>query len=205
MGLDPRIGQFYFRAGLGYGGPCLEKDLAALMAIGEQAKVPLTISQAAQNVNRSQRFWPLQQLQHLYGSGNPLKLMIWGLAYVANGCDLRQSPALETIQILLDAGYERPFFYDPYVSFAAFKAVIPLAEQNQWLDDEQALWHHLPEVDAVLILTGHTIFQSFDLERLDRLMAGRWVIDACGLWEKEEVGVYRFGYAAIGRPPAFPR
>ena len=104
MGLDSRIGPRFLGAGLGWGGSCFPKDTAALIAVGAEYGYELPITQAARVVNARQHLIPIEKLQKTLGVLRGRTIGIMGLAFKPNTDDVRESPALEIIRILVELG-----------------------------------------------------------------------------------------------------
>lgn len=114
VGLDPRIGAGMLVPGPGWGGSCLPKDTRALIHVATQLEVSLTMIESAVNSNsaRAERIAQtlIQELRH----SNQNNIAVWGLTFKAETNDLRESPALTVITLLLNAGI-RVTAFDPAV------------------------------------------------------------------------------------------
>jgi UDPglucose 6-dehydrogenase len=104
IGLDSRIGSRFLNAGLGWGGSCFGKDTAALIATASEYGLQMSIVEAARTVNRRQRD---RIVEKLLGELKILKgrtIGLLGLAFKPNTDDLREAPAIEIAQNLIDRG-----------------------------------------------------------------------------------------------------
>jgi UDPglucose 6-dehydrogenase len=112
ISLDPRISPEYLKAGLGYGGSCLPKDLMALTWLAEQNKVNLNLLKAVKNINDCQALRAIEiaeiSLENLSGK----TVSILGLAFKPDTDDMREAPAIKIIKELLDKGAKIKV-YDP--------------------------------------------------------------------------------------------
>ncbi|HZS53199.1 MAG TPA: UDP-glucose/GDP-mannose dehydrogenase family protein [Bryobacteraceae bacterium] len=115
IGLDSRIGGRFLNAGIGWGGSCFGKDTAALIATAGEYGLHLPIVEAARKVNCRQRDRVVEKLL------NELKILkgrtigLLGLAFKPNTDDLREAPAIEIAQKLIDRGV-RVKAHDPIAS-----------------------------------------------------------------------------------------
>jgi UDPglucose 6-dehydrogenase len=113
VGSDPRIGADFLNAGIGYGGSCLSKDVAALINFGEAIGCEMPMARAIQKVNIDQHDHFVQRISNYFDSRRA-KLAIWGLAFKAGTDDTRNLAALYCIDALLKRGFEIRA-YDPMV------------------------------------------------------------------------------------------
>jgi UDPglucose 6-dehydrogenase len=112
MGSDSRIGNAFLFAGVGYGGSCFPKDVQALIYMGNQAGVPMSIAQSVQQVNQAQQAQFADKIIHYFKDQPNVQLGVWGLAFKARTDDIRESPALFCIEKFLAAGIQ-VVAYDP--------------------------------------------------------------------------------------------
>jgi UDPglucose 6-dehydrogenase len=104
VGMDPRIGAGYLRPGLGYGGSCLPKDVAALISMGDAAHEPMELMRAVQDVNQIQRRRIVRTLAEGLEGISGRRIAVLGLAFKPGTNDLRDSPGLELARELVVAG-----------------------------------------------------------------------------------------------------
>lgn len=107
IGLDPRIGPHFLQAGIGYGGSCFPKDTRALHSLGDSLDLPLTLMRAVIGVNqRLPRVLVERVREALDGSLQGRAVAVWGLSFKPGSDDLRESPALAIVQLLIEQGAE---------------------------------------------------------------------------------------------------
>ena len=94
VGLDHRIGPHYFNAGVGWGGPCLGKDVGALLRVAAVNRYEMPLLNAAVTVNSRQRQHIVQRLEGTLGSFKGTTIGILGLAFKADTDEIADSPAL---------------------------------------------------------------------------------------------------------------
>ncbi|MDP3771355.1 MAG: UDP-glucose/GDP-mannose dehydrogenase family protein, partial [bacterium] len=95
MGMDSRIGSRFLHAGVGWGGSCFPKDVAAIRFAARSANVPLDIINAAAAVNQRQREHFVARVAQVLGDLRGKTIAVWGLAFKPRTDDVRESPALD--------------------------------------------------------------------------------------------------------------
>ena len=195
MGLDSRIGPKFLRAGLGYGGSCFPKDVAAFHQVAQQYGVDFQLLREIRKINETQKeiFFNkvLQALWTLRGK----RLAALGLAFKGDTDDIRESPAIDVIQRLLEAGAIITA-YDPAAIDRA-REVLPPSQKMQYATN---LYEAAKDVDAVLILTDWKEFGDIDLARLNREVKFPIVIDGRNLYKPQRMLEHGFTYVSVGRP-----
>jgi UDPglucose 6-dehydrogenase len=104
VGLDRRLGRSFLNAGLGFGGPCLPKDLKALIHFAGEIAAPVPLLKAVQEVNRAQPHNALGLLKKHLGDLKEKRVAVLGLAFKGGTSDIRGSRAIEVIGLLLAEG-----------------------------------------------------------------------------------------------------
>lgn len=104
MGYDPRIGNRFLHAGIGYGGSCFPKDTKALSWVASYNDVELKTIKAAIEVNEQQKLKLLKKARKYYADFSGLTVAVLGLTFKPGTDDLREAPSLVNIPILLDDG-----------------------------------------------------------------------------------------------------
>ncbi len=195
IGLDSRIGSKFLRAGLGYGGSCFPKDVAAFHQVAQQYGVDFQLLREIRKINETQKevFFNkvLQALWTLRGK----RLTALGLAFKGDTDDIRESPAIDVIKRLLEAGAVVTA-YDPAAMDRA-KVVLPQAANMKYAGD---LYEAANDADAVLILTDWKEFGKIDLARLNRSVKFPIVIDGRNLYKPQVMHEHGFTYVSVGRP-----
>jgi len=191
MGHDPRIGQAYLQAGIGFGGPCLEKDLSALTRIAEANDYEPELLRAVLEKNEAQVRQVVRKLKDalgylLYGK----VIAVLGLAFKPGTNDVRTSLALRIIDLLTGEGAVVRA-HDP----VAIPEARELRPNVEYYDDP---YEALQGVHALVILTGWQHFQELDFERIKGLMCAPYVIDGCNLLSKENLRDLGFNYVGVG-------
>lgn len=120
LGLDNRVGSRFLSAGLGWGGSCLPKDVAALRATAREYEYETTLLDAAATVNERQRRMVIHKLQRDLHSLKGRRVALLGLSFKPNTDDLRGAPSL-TIAVALNSLGAKVVGYDPVAGKAATK------------------------------------------------------------------------------------
>jgi len=194
MARDTRIGAKFLFPGAGMGGSCLPKDLRALASIGRAAGVPQEIVEATSRVNARQRTVLFEKIRaHFAGDLGGRVIAVWGLAFKPRTDDVRESPALEIIARLLDAG-ARVRAHDPQALRQARRV---LGDRVEYADTAYAA---VEGADALCVVTEWPEFRRPDFARIRAAMRTPALFDGRNLWEPETVRAMGFVYHGIGRP-----
>jgi UDPglucose 6-dehydrogenase len=199
IALDPRIGDHFFHPGIGFGGSCLPKDIAALRYIGEANGVATPVLSSVQEVNRAQRTSVVRRLQARLGSLEGRSIGVWGLTFKANTEDTRESPAMDVLGLLLNAGAEI-VAYDPAVSLQPDLVPERLRGSLRVTPIEA-----VAGADALVVLTDWPQFAQVDLAAVRESMVGRLIFDGRNILDREAVEAEGFAYMGVGRTPTLAR
>jgi UDPglucose 6-dehydrogenase len=195
LGADPRIGRAFLNAGLGFGGSCFPKDVAALDEMAGFHGHSFWLLKAATEVNLQQRRRFVVKVQEaLGGSLNGKRIAVLGLAFKPGTDDVRQAPSIDVIRQLVDFG-ARVTAYDP---IAGPKAE-PLIPQATICTDA---YDCVRGADAVLLVTEWPEFEVLDWSRIAGLVRRRLVVDGRNLLDERLLNDLGFTYLRVGRRPA---
>ncbi|MBI1908538.1 UDP-glucose/GDP-mannose dehydrogenase family protein [Candidatus Uhrbacteria bacterium] len=178
MGLDSRIGPAFLRAGLGYGGGCIPKDAAALIAAGRDVGYDFRILPAVEEVNALQRELLYAKLCEMLPERKGTRVAVWGLAFKPGTDDLRLAPALSLLAHLLDDGVDVVAF-DPAAAANAAKRFPSVT----FVDDPMAA---LAGADALAICTEWNMFSSSTLSDIRDALRGDIVLDGRGVFRTQK-------------------
>ncbi len=195
IGLDSRIGQKFLRAGLGYGGSCFPKDVAAFYLVAKQCGVDFQLLQEVRNINLNQKEIFFNKVVSALWTLRGKRVAALGLAYKGETDDVRESPAIDIIRKLLQAG-ARVTAYDPAATERA-KEVLPPDENLCYASN---LYEAAKDADAAVILTDWKEFARIDLERLKQALLFPIVIDGRNLYDPQHMLEHGFTYISVGRP-----
>ncbi|MCX7624316.1 MAG: UDP-glucose/GDP-mannose dehydrogenase family protein [Thermomicrobium sp.] len=191
MGYDPRIGPLFLEAGLGFGGSCFPKDVRALAYMAEEVGCHPQLLHAVLEINQDQRRRFVRKLQDLLGDLHGRPIALWGLAFKQDTDDVRESPALDVLRMLLHRG-AIVTAYDPA---AIANAAREVPEARYAPDPYSAV----AGADALLIATPWNEFKQADLQRVRALMRTPIILDGRNIYEPAEVRALGFVYVGVGR------
>ncbi|MBU5671960.1 UDP-glucose dehydrogenase family protein [Paenibacillus brevis] len=195
MGYDKRIGSSFLKAGIGYGGSCFPKDTSALIQIAGNVDYEFKLLRSVVEVNQDQRFNVIRKLETIFdGELNGTTIAVWGLSFKPNTDDVRESPALEIIQHLVDNGV-RVKTYDP-VAMESFQSLFG-KEGVIWCEDAMEA---AQDADALCLLTEWHEFAKVDLHELQKVLKQPILIDGRNVFNEEQVLGTGFIYYSVGRP-----
>ncbi|MWC27312.1 nucleotide sugar dehydrogenase [Paenibacillus sp. MMS18-CY102] len=199
MGLDQRIGGYFLRAGIGYGGSCFPKDTQALIQIAGDVAYDFKLLKSVVEVNQLQRRSVLDKLAASLGDLNGKTVGLWGLAFKPGTDDVRESPAADIMAALLEAGALLKV-YDP-IAMANFKRMFysdaGANEDIIWCEEQ---WEAVTGSDALCLLTEWDTFVQADLQRIESLLRGSVFIDGRNAFRLEQVAATGLRYFSVGRP-----
>ncbi len=193
MGLDPRIGHQFLKAGIGYGGSCFPKDVKALISSAESVSYKFHILEAVQLVNTNQRQLFINKiLNYFQGNIKDKKLAVWGLAFKGDTDDTRESPALDVVKKLLDQEAKISAF-DP--------AAMDQVKKYYKLNIEYAIdmYDTLDNSEALLVLTEWQLFRNPDWNKVATKLKNKVIFDAKNLLDKQVLQKTGFEYFGMGR------
>ncbi len=193
MGLDPRIGPKFLNPGPGFGGSCLPKDVKALINQGKQLSSSFKILEAVIEVNEKQKLRVITKLEAFLGDLKNKTIAILGLSFKPNTSDVRESPALTVIPVLLERG-AKVKAYDP-IAMEEFKRAVKNLPIEYSSSPEEAV----KDAHAMVILTEWNEFRFLDLAKIKKLMKTPVLIDMRNIYEPEVVKKLGFSYSGIGR------
>ena len=195
IGLDSRIGPKFLRAGIGYGGSCFPKDVAAFRHVAEQMNVDFCLLKEVERINDDQKRRFFQKVRSALWTFRGKKIGVLGLAFKGGTDDVRESPAIEVVQQLIREGCSVRAF-DPAAMERA-KEVIPEGSQLQYVGDAYAA---AQDADALLILNDWQDFAVLDLKKLHAALRYPIVIDGRNLYDPARMAAAGFTYLSVGRP-----
>ena len=193
IGTDERIGPSFLFPGPGYGGSCFPKDVKALVHSAQSRGLALGILEAVESANDRQKLRVYEKLDLAFaGDLTGKRIAIWGLAFKANTDDMRESPALTLIELLLAAGAE-VVAHDP----------VALTEARRRLDGRIRLadqaYDALQGADALAIMTDWNEYRHPDFDRIKATLKQPVIVDGRNLYSSEKMLGLGFRYFSIGR------
>ncbi|MDB2160791.1 MULTISPECIES: UDP-glucose dehydrogenase family protein [Clostridium] len=192
MSYDPRIGDKFLKAGIGYGGSCFPKDTKALHWLANDNGYELKTIKATIEVNQNQKYKLFRQAKKRFGSLKGLKIAVLGLTFKPGTDDLREAPSIPNIRRLIDEGAEI-VAYDP-VGEENFKKIFPTEIKYVKIPEET-----LNNADAAFIFTEWNEIKSLGLNTFVELMKSPIIYDGRNCFQVQEANKYNIEYYSIGR------
>ena len=199
IGMDRRIGRQFLNAGIGYGGSCFPKDVAAFIQISEQLGVPFTLLKEVQRINAGQKERFLKLIRDTLWVLREKKIAVWGLTFKPDTDDVRSSVAIELVDAMLREG-AHVTVYDP--------KGMDKARELKAVADAKFAASALEAVDgaeALVIATEWNEFANVDLAAVKQRMTTPIIFDGRNLLKPETMGELGFHYHSIGRDSVIPR
>jgi UDPglucose 6-dehydrogenase len=191
MGLDKRIGAYYLDAGIGFGGSCFPKDVAALAAVSERFNYHPGLLHAVMEINRDQRMVVIDLLRELLDELPGRVIGLLGLAFKPNTDDMREAPSVDIAKVLLAAGADVRA-YDP-AAMEVSKRLLPNIEYRK------DAYEVASGADALVLVTEWNEFRQLDLARLKPLMRRPVMVDGRNIYDPAVMRSLGFTYRGIGR------
>src|SRR3954471_4608268 len=157
IGMDKRIGRSFLNAGIGYGGSCFPKDIAAFITISDQLGVPFTLLKEVQRINAEQKNRFLKAIRDALWVLRDKKIAVWGLAFKPDTDDLRSSVAIDLVADMLKEKAQVTVF-DPKAQEKAreVEAIAGVTFANSALEAVEG-------AEALIIATEWPEFANVDL------------------------------------------
>ncbi len=192
IGLDARIGSRFLNAGIGWGGSCFPKDVAALRAISAEYGYEAIMLPAVAEVNERQHKRVIEKLQQELHTLRGKRVALLGLSFKPNTDDLREAPSLK-IASKLDGCGARVVGYDPVAGKAAGRAVPELVIVH---DPYEAI----EGAHAAVLITEWQELKEIDLKRAGSLMQEpRLLVDGRNVYDPRKVRDSGMLYRGFGR------
>lgn len=195
IGADKRIGRSFLSAGLGYGGSCFPKDIAAFIAISEQLGTPFNLLKEVQRINENQRERFVKKLRDTLWVLKEKRLAVWGLTFKPDTDDVRSSVAIELVNELTREG-AHVVAYDP--------KGVPKVRELKLCPGAVLVSSALDAVrdaEALIIATEWSEFENVDFSEVRRLMHTPLIFDGRNLLDPNTMRDFGFQYHGIGRGP----
>jgi len=195
MGLDPRIGSQFLRAGLGYGGSCFPKDIKALAKIGEDLGVDMSLLKEADRINVGRMRVFIDKIKRALWILKDKKIALLGLAFKPETDDIREAASIRIIRELLREGSTLRL-YDPQAMNNMKEIFGPDPDRLEYC---ASAYEAVRGVNALLLITEWEEFRTLDLKKVKGLMANPIIVDGRNIFKPEEVRGLGFEYYSVGR------
>lgn len=189
MGLDPRIGAMFLKAGIGYGGSCFPKDVDALLHTANANRKRLSIIEHAAKVNRTQPLHALDVWERVMPSAfKKATVAVLGLSFKPHTDDLREAPSLVVISELLSR-QAKVRVHDPI-------AVLPAHFRALGVQQSDMIEETLQGADAVILCTEWQEYREIDWRSVKPILNGHIVFDGRNALDGRSL--IRLGYEYFG-------
>ncbi len=192
MSFDPRIGDKFLSAGIGYGGSCFPKDTKALHWLANDNGYELKTIKATIEVNQNQKYKLFRAAKQRFGSLKGLKVAVLGLTFKPGTDDLREAPSIPNVRRLLNQGAQI-IAYDP-VGEDNFKEIYPTEITYVETPEET-----LKDADIAFIFTEWNEIKKMDLKRYIELMNTPIIFDGRNCYKISDVEKLKIEYHSVGR------
>ncbi len=194
IGMDKRIGRNFLNAGLGYGGSCFPKDIAAFIHIADELGVPFHLLKEVQRINADQRSRFMSRVRQALWVLKDKRVAVWGLSFKPDTDDIRSSVAVDIVNDLLKEG-ATVTVYDPKGMEKAreLKLVDGARFANSALEA-------VKDAEALVLATEWPEFLNVDLAEVKKQMHTPMVFDGRNLFDPATMAQLGFRYQCIGRP-----
>ena len=196
MGLDSRIGNQFLRAGPGFGGSCFPKDTRAMANMALANGLRFRIVESVLEVNQQSRSRMLSKVDEAFGGLDGKTVAALGLSFKADTDDLRDSPAVDIIDGMLEHGATIRAF-DPAAGDEARKR-LPSA---QFCSDP---YEASESADGIVIMTEWNQFRKLSLNRLQQTLRTPLIVDLRNLYDPAGMSRAGFRYISVGRDTVEP-
>jgi UDPglucose 6-dehydrogenase len=193
IGLDSRIGGKFLQAGIGWGGSCFPKDVAALIHTANDYGYKTELLNAAVHTNQVQKLIAIEKLQQALKILKGKTIGLLGLTFKPHTDDLRDAPSLELIEALTRLG-AKVKAYDPLISAAH---TMPELVNAQLATTPEQL---ADGCDALVLVTDWPEFSALNYADLAQRMVTALIIDGRNCLHPETLATAGFTYVSIGRP-----
>ena len=198
IGMDRRIGRNFLNAGIGYGGSCFPKDIAAFITISEKLGVPFSLLKEVQHINAAQKERFLKSIRDTLWVLREKKITVWGLTFKPDTDDIRSSVAIDLVADTLREGAQVSV-YDP----KGMERAREISEIKSARFCESAL-DAVDGAEALVIATEWEEFANVDLAVVKEKMTTPIVFDGRNLFDPSTMARVGFRYHSIGRTPVTP-
>lgn len=192
MSYDPRIGDKFLRAGIGYGGSCFPKDTKALHWLANDNGYEIKTIKATIEVNQNQKLKMFREAKKRFGDLKGKKVAVLGLTFKPGTDDLREAPSIVNVRRLLDEGAEI-VAYDP-VGIENFKKLYQT--EIQYVNNPGEA---LKDADMAFLFTEWKEIKEIDLSIYETLMKTPIIFDGRNCYEIKDVEESSVEYHSVGR------
>ncbi|MDT8067133.1 MAG: UDP-glucose/GDP-mannose dehydrogenase family protein [Terriglobia bacterium] len=198
MGSDQRIGNKFLKPGIGYGGSCFPKDLTALHSAAREYGCGFHLLEEVMRINEDQRKFFLRKVRNVLWTLKGKRLAVLGLAFKGGTDDIRESPAIALVKMLLKEKCQI-VAYDPAAMDRAREEL-----ESDSVTFAASAYDAAKGADAMLVLTDWEEFTALDFDRMRKELRHPILIDGRNLYSLQEMERRGFNYVSVGRPETVP-
>jgi len=186
MGLDKRIAPDFLKVGPGFGGSCFPKDILALEFLAKKYDEPFHVLSAVIEANEKRRMHIVDKIEAQIGVLKDKKMAIFGLAFKADTDDIRSSPAIDIVKIMIARGANL-IAYDPEAIENTKALGLEMAFANSAIEAAK-------DADSIVILTEWPEFKTLDYKTLGPkiIFDYRNILDA-EMIRKDDIKIFQLG------------
>lgn len=199
IGMDKRIGRNFLNAGLGYGGSCFPKDIAAFIAISEELGVPFHLLKEVQRINADQKERFIKKIRESLWVLREKRIAVWGLTFKPDTDDVRCSVPIDLVNDLIKEGAIITAYDPKGMEKAKEYNLIPGAK----LVDSPL--EAVEGAEALILATEWKEFAAVDLTEVKKRMHTPLVFDGRNFFNPAIMAEHGFVYSAVGRPKIEPK
>ena len=195
IGSDPRIGNKFLNAGLGFGGSCFPKDVSSLINMYKENKLDSYLLSSVKNVNSNQKNNFLNKIKMHFKNSNfkDKSFMIWGLSFKPETDDIRESVGIKLAKDL-SKQVKKLYLYDP-IAMGNAKQELSKLTNIEFIKNE---YTNIKECDALILCTEWKLFTNPNLKMLKKLK-GQVVFDGRNCLNKDTFIKNNIKYIGIGK------
>ncbi|OPA77403.1 nucleotide sugar dehydrogenase [Paenibacillus selenitireducens] len=190
MGLDPRIGRSFLRAGIGYGGSCFPKDVLSLLHTAQDYGIDLNLIRSVVEVNNTQCQYFIKRIRSKLGILRGKRIAILGLSFKPGTDDMREAPALAIIKELLGCGSFLKV-HDPV-------AKLPDGLKTHAIKQYDTIEETLLSVHAVILCTEWSDYVKGDWKAWSHLLKLPYLFDGRNVLDRSQLESWGLNYTGIG-------
>lgn len=196
IGLDPRINPHFIEAGVGFSGPCLEKDLKSLISQFKQLEQRANILEAVFQVNEAQRQGLVKKLENQLGTLDGKNIGVLGMVFKAGTDDVRDSHSLPILKQLLALGAKITVTDSSVKSFQQGGISPEDFPGVHWVSSP---YEAAQDKDGLLILAAWPEYKKLDFKKIKDLMKKDLIVDGRNLFNPKEMEAIGINYWGVGR------
>ena len=196
IGSDKRIGYSFMYPGIGYGGTCFPKDIAALKKISLDNNYDPILIGAVEKVNQVQKALFVNKVLERFGENlKGITFAVWGLSFKPETDDMREAPAIYVIKELVKRGAHIQA-YDPKAMKDALEFFLKGLKNIHYAASK---YDALKNADALLLLTEWKEFRSPDFEEIKESLRNPVIIDGRNQYKSLDLLDKGFEYYQVGK------